>query len=186
MSKFTQHTIESAPESAKATLAATEKALGFVPNLYANLAESPAALKAYTTLSSIFEQSSLTPTEQQVVLLAVSVYNGCEFCVAAHSVIAKNMLKVDPGVVDALRNRETLRDAHLEALAQFSRKVVDLRGWVSPEDTDAFFAAGFTQAQALDVIVGVGLKTLSNYTNHIAGTQVNRQFAAEAWDNGRV
>ena len=181
MSKFTTHTIESAPEGSKAILSGANEKLGFVPNLYANMAESPAVLEAYTTLSEIYGKSSLSPTEQQVVSLAASVVNGCEFCVAAHSIIAKNMMNVDADIVKSLRDRDAIADAKLEALATFTRAVVNQRGWVAGETTDAFLAAGFTKAQALEVVLGVTQKTLSNYTNHLAETELNEQFASETW-----
>jgi uncharacterized peroxidase-related enzyme len=185
MSNFPQHTIESAPEGSKATLIGAKNALGFVPNLYANLAESPTALNAYTTLAGIFEQSSLSITEQQVVLLTVSVYNNCEFCVSAHSVIAKHMLKVDADVVNSIRNDKPIQDKKLNALATFTRAIVDQRGWINDDSVNAFRAAGYSSQQALDVIVGVSLKTLSNYTNHLTGTRVNEQLAGEIWKSKR-
>ncbi|MCI0434091.1 MAG: carboxymuconolactone decarboxylase family protein [Gemmatimonadetes bacterium] len=115
------------------------------------------------------------------MLLAVSVANGCEFCVAAHSFIARNMMKVPSPVVNALRAGSDLPDARLQVLAQFTRRVVADRGWVADALLREFLAAGFTRAQALDVVVGVSHKTLSNYANHMMKTPVNPQFAAETW-----
>lgn len=181
MSHFPNYTVESAPEGAKPILEGASNALGFVPNLYAKMAESPAVLKAYTALGELFENSSLSKTEQQVVSLAASVENGCEFCVAAHSVMAKNMIGVDAAIVDALRVGAALPDARLNALAVFTRAAVAERGWVGGAPLEAFLAAGFTPQQSLDVVLGVTMKTLSNYTNHLTGTEVNAQFAAEAW-----
>jgi len=181
MSHFPTHTIESAPEGAKPVLEGANKALGFVPNLYANMAESPAVLNAYIALGDLFEKSSLSKTEQQVVSLSASVVNGCEFCVAAHSVIAKNMVGVDAAIVNALRDGSALPDARLNALAVFTRATVAERGWVSGAPLEAFLAAGYSPAQALDVVLGVTMKTLSNYTNHLTETQINPQFAGEAW-----
>jgi uncharacterized peroxidase-related enzyme len=181
MSHFPNHTVESAPEGARPVLEGASKALGFVPNLYAKMAESPAVLNAYTALGDLFEKSSLNKTEQQVVSLAASVENGCEFCVAAHSVIAKNMVGVDATIVDALRAGTVLPDAKLNALAVFTRATVAERGWVGGAPLEAFLGAGYTAQQSLDVVLGVTMKTLSNYTNHLTGTEVNPQFAAETW-----
>lgn len=181
MNQFTQHTIESAPREARQLLEGAKQKLGFVPNLYAHLAEAPAALEAYFSLSALLDKTSLTPAERQVVLLAASAENGCEFCVAAHSMIARNMVKVPGPVVDALRAQRQLPDARLDALATFTRKVVRQRGWVGGSDTDAFLAAGYTPRQALEVVLGVAMKTLSNYANHLTGTQTNPEFAGEFW-----
>ena len=130
---------------------------------------------------AVLQKSSFSPTEQQVVLLTVSVLNNCEFCVAAHSVIAKHMQKLDASVIDAVRDGAVIGDAKLEALATFTKAVVNDRGFVSGQPAQNFLAAGFTKAQALEVVLGVTMKTLSNYTNHLTETAVNEQFAAEQW-----
>jgi uncharacterized peroxidase-related enzyme len=181
MSEFTLHTTDSAPEAARALLKGAQKQMGFVPNLYANLANAPAALEAYFGLSAQFDKTTLTPIERQVVLLAVSVENGCEFCVAAHSMMARKMAKAPDTVVDALRSRSTVPDARLEALSTFTRNMVKDRGWVVGAPLQAFLAAGFTRQQALEVVLGVTMKTLSNYANHLTETQTNEQFADETW-----
>jgi len=181
MSQFTNHTIESAPAASKPVLEGAHKSLGFVPNLYAKLAESPTALNAYIAIGKMFEKSAFSPTEQQVILLSISVVNGCEFCVAAHSVIAKNMVGVDASIVDAIRERRALPDTRLDALATFARTMVEERGWVTGAPLAAFLAAGFSQEQALDVVLGVTMKTLSNYANHLTDTEVNAEFAGETW-----
>lgn len=181
MSEFEFHDLESAPSGSRPLLEAATRSLGFTPSLYAGLAESPTALKVYLDAAAAFGKSSLGAPEQQVVLLATSVENGCEFCVAAHSFIARNMVKLPSTLVDALRAGGALPDARLDALASFTRAVVRDRGWVSPDVLAATLAAGFSRAQILDVIVGVSVKTLSNYANHLLGTPLNAQFASEAW-----
>lgn len=181
MSEFTLHTTESAPEEARALLQGAQSTMGFVPNLYANLANAPAALEAYFGLSAQFDKTSFNPVERQVVLLTASVENGCEFCVAAHSMIARKMAKVPDAVVDALRNKTALPDERLQALSSFTRAMVKERGWVTGAPLDAFLQAGFTHQQALEVVLGVTMKTLSNYANHLTGTQTNAEFAHEAW-----
>lgn len=182
MSTFTTHTIESAPEASRPLLESANKQLGFVPNLYGNLAEAPVALKSYFDLSAAFDKTSLDPVARQVVLLTASVENGCEFCVAAHSVIARNMVKAPDAVVDAVRDRKPIPDEKLEALSSFTRTVVRERGWATGASLQAFLDAGWTKQQALEVVLGVAMKTLSNYANHLTGTETNEQFASEAWN----
>lgn len=181
MSTFEFHTPQTAPEAARPLLGKAAKQFGFVPGLLAGLANSPSALEGYLTLAGIFEKSSLTRVEQQVVALAVSVENTCEFCVSAHSFIARNLARVNPDIVAALRSRSTLSDPRLDALATFTRRVVGQRGWVDEDDLQAFEDAGFGRAQALDVILGVSLKTLSNYANHIMKTPLDAAFEADRW-----
>lgn len=174
------HTPETAPESARATLEGAAKAYGFVPNLLGVMAEAPALVQAYTAVSRLFEQTSLTPTERQVVLLTVSAHNGCTYCVAAHSVIA-GMQQVPAAVIEALRDGQPIADARLEALRRFTAEVVQSRGWPAEAALRAFADAGYTRAQVLEVVLGVGFKTLSNYTNHIAQTPVDAAFAKAEW-----
>lgn len=174
------HTTESAPEASKPILAGAQKAYGFVPNLLGTMAEAPALLKAYTTLSGIFDESSLTATERQIVLLATSVHNACGYCVAAHSAIA-GMQRVPADVVAALREGTPIEDPRLEALRRFATAVVASRGWPSEQETARFLDAGFGRQQVLEVVLGIGLKTLSNYTNHIAETPLDAAFAGAAW-----
>lgn len=181
MATFPLHTPDTAPEAAGETLRSVFASLGFLPNLYAHLAEAPAVLDAYLALSRQFDRTSLTAAQRQVVLLAASVENGCEFCVAAHSMLASGPAGVQAGVVDALRRRSTLPDARLDALATFTRLVVRERGGVAGEATDALLDAGFTRQQALEVVLGVAMKTLSNYANHLTGTKTNEEFAGFAW-----
>ena len=181
MTHFPLHTAESAPEGARAKLKAGKDRFGFVPNLYAHLAEAPAALDAYFDLSAQFDKTSFNPIERQVIMLTASVENGCEFCVAVHSMMARKMAKAPDAVVDALRDRKPVPDPKLEALASFTRTMVQERGWVVGAPLTAFLNAGFTPRQALEVVLGVTMKTLSNYANHLTETMINQEFADETW-----
>ncbi|OAI17551.1 carboxymuconolactone decarboxylase family protein [Methylomonas koyamae] len=181
MSQFKIHSIQTAPGIAQPLLEGSLKKYGFVPNLHGGLAEAPAALKAYIDLTALFDQISFSPTERQVILLAVSVENHCTYCVAAHSMIAKHMVKADPAIVEALRNGKPLSDAKMDALASFTRAVVKNRGAVCGQTLDKFITAGYSRVQVLEVLLGVAFKTLSNYTNHIIDTPLDTAFQAEAW-----
>lgn len=182
MNEYVFHTAASAPEVARPILQAAERQLGFVPNLYAGLANAPSALEAYVALSDCFDRSSLTPIERQVVLLATSIANGCGYCVAAHSLIAKRMVGVPEDVVTALRTEELPNDPRLAALAGFTRAVVAERGWVADDPAFArFLDAGYTRGQALEVMLGVAQKTLSNYANHLLKTPLDLAFEDERW-----
>ncbi|UVT18252.1 MAG: carboxymuconolactone decarboxylase family protein (plasmid) [Nitrospira sp.] len=178
--KFQVHTEETAPEASRATLEATAKKYGFVPNLYGVLAESPTAVQAYAAINKALEQSALTPVEQQVVTLAVSAANDCAYCVGAHSTVAQ-MVHMPEDVLDALRSQHPLSDRKLNALRTLVLSILHHRGWVPEDDLEFFAAAGYGQRQLLDVLTIVALKTLSNYVNHIAHTPLDPQFSAQAW-----
>lgn len=174
------HDLDTAPAAAKEILAGAKKAFGFVPNMLGMMAGAPALAKAYTTLSRIFEETSFTAAERQVVLLTTSYENGCEYCVAAHSVVA-GMQKVPEAVIGAIRSGNPIADPKLEALRRFTAVVVQSRGWPGDEATKALLAAGYGRQQVLEVVLGIGFKTLSNYTNHIADTPLDVSFAGAQW-----
>jgi uncharacterized peroxidase-related enzyme len=183
MSGYQFHTPESAPEAARPVLADAKKSMGFVPNLFAGLANAPAALNAYVDISANFDTTSLTPAERQVVLLTTSVVNGCEFCVAAHSMIAKRMAEVPAAEVAAIREDRAPSDTKLMAIWALTKAIVEERGWVADHPAFAeFLAAGYTREQVLEVILGVTQKTLSNYTNHLLGTPLNSALEGERWE----
>jgi len=185
MTQFTVHSAESAPAQSRPQLEAIGRNFGFVPNLFGVFAESPAALHGALAIHEAFSKSSLTPVEQQLVMLAVSEANDCEFCVAAHSTLAKRFAKVDPALVAATRRRQPLADARLDALVTFTRKVVEQRGMLDEAEITAFLEAGYTRAQVIEVLLGVGMKTFNNYVDHIAHIPLNDQFKAEAWEPKR-
>ena len=180
MTTFPVHSLDTAPDASKPILIAVQKSFGFVPNLYRVMAEAPAAAEAYASLMDIFGRTSFTATEKQTVLLSVSYVNGCEYCVAAHSTVAA-MQKVPAKVIESLRNGTPIEDPRLEALARLTREIVETRGWPSEEAKSAFTAAGFAAAQYLEVVLGVTLKTLSNYINHAADTPLDDAFSAAEW-----
>jgi len=158
MSQFKIHSIQTAPAAAQPLLEGSLKKYGFIPNLHGGLAEAPAALAAYIELTALFDQTSLSPTERQVVLLVVSAENHCTYCVAAHSMIAKHMVKADPAIIDAIRNLQPLPDKKLDALANFTRNVLKNRGTVCSKTLDNFITSGFSRAQVLEVVLGVTFK----------------------------
>ena len=185
MPRFKTHTPETAPEGARDLLKSQKDKLGFVPNLYGNLAESPAALKAYLQMAEIFAGSSLSTAERHVVWLAAAAENECHYCVAAHTGMAKSG-RVDDAVIEAIREGDPITDDRLEALRVFTETVIRERGWAPEEEVEAFIAAGFTKANVLEVVLGVAHKTLSNYVNHITGTALDKKFGQFSWDGAGI
>lgn len=181
MLNFELHTEANAPEGSGPLLEKVREKFGFAPNLTRVLAEAPATLEAYLTLGGLVERTSLSAHEQEVVILSTSFENGCEYCMAAHTAVA-GMKKLPSEVVAALRSGTELPDARLNALSQFTREVVRERGRVSPDGIRAFLSAGFERRHVLEVLVAVTMKTLSNYTNHLAETPLDEAFAPHAWD----
>lgn len=180
MTTFTLHTAETAPEKSKAIIEGAKKQMGMVPGLYAVMAESPELLKAYTQLHQLFTSTSFDAEELTVVWQTINVEHECHYCVPAHTGIAHSM-KVDPALTEALRNDEAMPTEKLQALKDFALTVVRERGNVSESDLDAFFKAGYSQQQVLEVILGLSQKVISNYVNHVAHTPVDKVFEQFAW-----
>lgn len=152
-----------------------------MPNLQTFMAESPALLNSYGAVWEIFgKQAGLSPVEQKVVLLTVNYENNCHYCMAGHSTLA-GMVKMYAATLIALREGTSVPDAKLQALWEFTGKVVTLRGFVTDADIEAFLTAGYTKANVFDVITGVALKVMSNYTNHITHTPLDDFMKANAW-----
>lgn len=171
---------ETAPAASRELLKAVRGKMGFIPNMLGTFAHAPALLEGYLALSGIFDKTSLSPTERQLVLLAVSAENECAYCMAAHTAIA-GMHKVDAEVIAALRESRPIANPKLEALRRFAVEVTSTRGWPAPETVSRFTDAGYTPVQALEVVLGVGLKTISNYANHLTAVPLDDAFAKVKW-----
>lgn len=174
---FQVHTAESAPEAAAPTLEAIQARYGFIPNLAGVFAESPGAFQGLLGLIQAYDDEALelSPVERQVVQLAASAENRCDYCAAAHGMLTTT-LGLDRADVRKLQRQEPLADERLEALRTFTTEVVRQRGWVNAAAVERFLAAGFDNGQVLEVLLGVALKTLTNYANHVAQPEVNEQF----------
>jgi len=181
MSTLPVHTAETAPEGSQPVLYRMQKDFGFIPNLTGIFAESPAMAEGYWALADIYEKTTLTATEREVVLMTNNQLNKCHYCSAAHTMAAQ-MKKIPNDVIEALRNGTPIADPRLEALHVFARRINEARGWVSNEDVQSFLSAGFTKANILDVILGTSLKVMSNYSNHIAQTPLDEPFKPHAID----
>lgn len=179
MTEFPLYDEATAPPESRPQLESAKRRMGFITTLNAVMAESPQLLAGYNAMAEQFNQSSLPAPARHVVLITASVENGCGYCVAAHSTMALRggMAEDD---VHALRSGKPLSNGELDAVRRFTRVMVANRGWVADE-VDEFLAAGYTRRQAFDVVLGVGMKTLSNYTNHMAHTPLDPAWQAQQW-----
>ncbi|MEO1188656.1 MAG: carboxymuconolactone decarboxylase family protein [Pseudomonadota bacterium] len=180
MLDYRPHTIESAPDASKPILEAAKAKVGFIPNLMANMAESPVMVESYLTMMGLFDKADLSATEREIVLMTNNRLNGCTYCMAAHTAVAK-MSKVDDAVIETLRSGSTIDDPKLEALRTFAVIVHETRGHPTEEQVKAFLAAGYTKQTVLEVIVGTSLKVLSNYTTPIVEPELDNAFVPLAW-----
>lgn len=180
MTTFAPLTPETAPEASRPRLEAAKRKLGFLPNMLAVLAVSPATLEAYQTLQEILGRSSFPPAEQQFLALVVSVANGCTYCAAAHSLAAERA-GLAPDAIAAVRDGGPIADARLQALRRFTFAVVERRGRVGNAEVAALLAAGFTKAQVFEVLIAAAMKLISNYADHIADVPLDAAFQPYFW-----
>ncbi len=176
MSEFTQHTYNTAKQASLPALKQAEELFGFVPNLIAALVESPATVNAYLQLHSLFEHTSFTAVEKQVIMLTVSRNADCQYCLAAHSTFSK-MLKISDERVNAIIYGHPITEPKLEALRIFTHLVIEKQGRLANWDLSNFYQAGYNKQQLLEVILGISFITLSNYVNHINDTSIDMVFA---------
>jgi uncharacterized peroxidase-related enzyme len=163
-------------------LKAAQAGMGMVPNMYAAMVNLPALLDTYNHGYAKFRaEAGFTPVEQEVVFLAISRFNGCHYCVAAHSFVGDMMSKVPTEVTDAIRDGHKVPDAKLEALRAFAHQMTENRGNPSLDQAKAFLAAGYTEEHILGIILAISVKVISNYTNHIFHTELDPGFAVRAW-----
>ncbi len=150
-----------------------KKGLGMVPNLYATLALSEHALGNYLAFQNA--RSSITGKAREVVNLVVSQVNGCQYCLAAHTVIG-GMVGFKSDQILEIRRGGASWDPKLDALAKLVKNIASERGHADPVRVRAFFEAGWTPENLVDVIVVIGDKTVTNYLH--ATTQVPVDFPA--------
>ncbi|WP_300550403.1 carboxymuconolactone decarboxylase family protein [Roseovarius sp.] len=158
--------------------------LGFVPNMYRGMANNAGLLSTYLHGYDQFRQSgNFTAPEQEVVFLTVSEANGCDYCTAAHSMLAVNVSKLAPEHTQALRDGAPLADAKLEALRAFTHHMWETRGLPGKAKAEAFKAAGYGDVHVLEIILALAVKTISNYANHVNHTDLDEVFAPFAVGN---
>ena len=172
-------TIATAPAASQPIMEGIQKGFGFVPNLMATFANSPEVLKGYLALDAEWEKTSFTPQERNFALLAASLENGCGYCTAAHSTIAKAFQKVPAETVAAIRAGQPTGDLKTDALIGLVRELVGRRGHVEPVTIERFLAAGFSKPQVMELLLAVALKTISNYLDHLNPAPLDAAFASE-------
>jgi uncharacterized peroxidase-related enzyme len=168
----TPATIEAAPAASQSLLHAVKKQLGMVPNLFRMVANSPAALEGYLGLSAALGKGELPAATRERIALAIAEINGCGYCLSAHSYLGKNLAKLDDAEIAANRAGGS-HDAHADAAVRFAASVATQRGHVSAQELAAVRAAGYSDAQLIEMVLHVALNTWTNYINEVAGTDID-------------
>ena len=168
----TPASIEASPAASQPLLQAVQKQLGSVPNLFRVIGNSAAALEGYLGLNGALGKGKLDAKTRERIALAVAEINGCNYCLAAHSYLGKNLAKLDDAEIAANRSG-TSNDAKADAAVRFAAKVVTARGHVASGDLDAVRSAGYGDAEIVEIVLHVALNTLTNYVNEVAGTDID-------------
>lgn len=180
MNRLTLHSLDTAPEASRERLQTAIRNNGFLPNLIGVLANAPVALETYQVVGGINARTGLSPEEREVVQITAAKLNGCDFCVAGHTALARKKLAMPEDIIEALRTTRALGDERLNTLARFTIDVMTNKGDVDDATLQALFDAGYTEANALEVVLGVSLATLCNYANNLAHTPINPELQAYA------
>lgn len=168
----TPSSIASSPAASQPLLEAVNKQLGSVPNLFRVVGNSPAALEGYLAMSGALAKGALPAQTRERIALAVAEVNGCNYCLAAHAYLGKNLARLDDAEIAANR-AGTSGDAQADAAVRFAALVVRARGHVGEPALQAVRAAGYTDAQIVEIVMHVALNTWTNYLNEVAGTEID-------------
>ncbi|NUO48113.1 MAG: carboxymuconolactone decarboxylase family protein [Polyangiaceae bacterium] len=179
--RFPKHTVETAPEASRERLREQASKFGFLASPLATMAHSPQTLEAALTLFRLFEETSLSPAQREVVAMTLAYDRGCTYCVAMHSRIVSMMPALAPEL-DALRAGRAPSDPQLAALSIFVRVAASSHGDVGDHAFVAFLAAGYTEKNALEVTLGIAAYTLSITSNHLTEVEVDPPFWAHRWE----
>ncbi len=171
MTRINPLTIETASPAASEILTAVKSKVGMIPNLYASMAHSPAALSAVLAFGDAMGKSSLSPALREQLALAIAGTNNCDYCASAHTAIGKGAGVSQEELASNLSG--VSNDPKTQAFLTFAQSIVEKRGNLSDEDLQDARAAGITEAEIVEVVATVAINTFTNYFNHIAETEID-------------
>ena len=181
MKNYNIFTPETAASEAKETLQTLTEKIGFLPNVFAVMGGTPAALDGFVALNQSFGSTTLSATEREIVQIAASVENRGAYCVAGHTSFAKKQ-GIPNEIIKSVRARNSIRNPKLAALQKFTRLVTIKRGNLDAGDLEVFIAAGYNRSQAIEVILGICVKMFSNLMDNIFQFPLDDEFIEHVWD----
>lgn len=181
MSTYPIHGIDTAPDNSKPLLQGLQQNLGLIPNLAAAMAESPELLKGFLTVREIYHEGTFTPVEIEVLSLTAAFENNCAWCMTFHTRMARTK-GVSEESVAALREGRSPVEPRLAALSDLAREMVRGRGEVGGTVLERFYDAGYTRAQALEVVLGMGFSLMANYAGHLTDAPLDEPLKPHAWE----
>ena len=180
MSTYQIHGVDTAPEGSRPLLQGLQQNLGMIPNLAAAMSESPELLKGFLSVREIYQGGTFTPVEIEVLSLTAAFENNCAWCMTFHTRMA-GKAGVSPESIEALREGRSPVEPRLAALSDFAREMVRRRGAVGASALERFHGAGYTRAQALEVVLGMGFSLMANYAGHLTDAPLDEPLKPHAW-----
>ena len=173
MSRIHTPALDTATGATAEIYAQLKKAVGSVPNTFAAIgAHGPAALKAVLQADGVLAAGSLTKPDQETIKLVVSEVAGCDYCVAAHSLLGK-LAGLKPDTLRQIRAGRPTGDARRDALVRFVRTLAQTSGTITDEAFQAVKAAGYTDAQLVEISLAIALTVFTNVFNRINDTEID-------------
>jgi uncharacterized peroxidase-related enzyme len=160
------------PDDSLTLLNAVKKQLGVVPNLMKLVGNSPAALEGYLSLNAALAKGNIDVKTRERIALAMAEFNGCNYCLSAHTYLGKNVAKLDDAEIAANRKGKS-SDPKAAAAVHFAARVAQERGHVTDADLNAVKTAGYSDAEIVEIVLHVALNTLTNYVNEVTRTEID-------------
>ena len=176
MDIFTVPTRGEVSENNQTNFDKLQKGIGFVPNLLAYTAKNETALGDILALQN--RKSTLRSKEREMIKLVASQINGCRYCQSAHTATGRMTGFTDEQIIE-IRQGSASFDTKLDALAKFASSLVTNRGNASQETKNAFFAAGYNEANMIDVVMVIGDMAITNSMHRLAGFDIDFPLAPE-------
>src|SRR5258705_1024905 len=173
MSRLSVPNLESDTGPSGQIYAQIKKAIGSVPNTFAAIAaHGPAALKAVLAADTVLASGNLNKRDQETIKLVISGVSGCDYCVAAHSLLGK-LAGLKPEELKNIRDGKPTGDVKRDALVRFVRKLAATSGTVSDADFAAIKDAGYSDAQLVDISLAFATTVFTNAFNRITDTEID-------------
>ena len=145
--------------------------LGFIPNLIKVFGNSPATLQTYLSLGELTASGNFSNKFREQLALVIAEENNCNYCLSAHTAIGKMNGLTE---VQIKNNRQAIaNNEKTRAGLMFAKLITKQRGQISHEELTTIKNAGYTDEDILEIILNVVANTLTNYTNHIAETEID-------------
>ncbi len=172
------------PEDSCPTLRVIGKAMGSVPHTFLTAAHSPPALNALWSLIQATEQMRLSARAREGIALRVAEINHCQYCLAAHTALAKGF-GIDETDVQNFRVGRA-NDPKEQVLLGLATKIVKDRGHHAGFVVEVARRLGVTDAELIEVIALIAMNTFTNYLHSVAGTETGfPKTGARAWSTTR-